>query len=45
MMAQLRRTFSGRELEGGWKTALGHPLWKLALAEKIELEERLTQLV
>lgn len=45
MLGELKRIFAKRELEGGYKAALTHPLWTQCQAERAQLQESLTLLV
>lgn len=45
VQAELKAAFKGDELDGGWQTALTHPLYLRASAEIADLREQLKGLV
>lgn len=45
LQAELRRAFAGDELDGGWKTALEHPIYLKADARITNLHEELKGLI
>lgn len=45
VQGELKRAFKNDELDGGWKTALEHPLYLQAEARKVALQDELKGLI